>query len=194
MTRDATHEDTVNAPAAATDQPVEQISEKQFGVAWFYSKRLKLPRDRASLTALAALVPADFDASTPAGKAWIWLTANGRTPTAEEVRARLAAKKDKQKRQQLGTLARRLREGDAGPKAAAFIDDYLAAHGTGPLWREVGTAMGWKPWQVESAMKLLAADGWIVTTAEPRSLRSGPGPTLDVPAQRDTTAADVSVG
>lgn len=64
-----------------------------------------------------------------------------------------------------------------GVRAAAFVATVRRDTGTGPTWRELGSAMGWpgKPYGLGAAIVHgLARCGWLRFGGEERSLRPGP--------------------
>ena len=90
--------------------------------------------------------------------AWEWLVAHGQTPTetavagrvrmVQEAKAGMVRRRDKE-------LAARAAAAEAiaadGWRAREWVAGYRAAHGQGPLWRELAEAMGW------------SATGWSAT-------------------------------
>ncbi|MGH3305309.1 MAG: hypothetical protein ACRDOK_27325 [Streptosporangiaceae bacterium] len=95
----------------------------------------------------------------------IWAPRNARPAEAPKPRSRVTG---------ANRAAAAAYAGD-GPKAAAWIAEYVAANGSGPLWTELRQAMGWSPRRVaDTVIRDLARAGWLSFTAEERSLRPGP--------------------
>lgn len=173
--------DTSAATAEADPEAQAKLSGYQrFQIASHYARRFNLPLPHKSIAELKKLVPDDFDSNTPAGKAWVWLVAHGRTPTPEAVARRMVRAARQPRKSKIAAWVEREQ---VGPKAAAFIAGYLAAHGTGPLWRELGIAMGCpKPAHNALVMQVLHHEGWVTSTTATRSLRPGPKAVLPAPA------------
>jgi hypothetical protein len=123
-------------------------------------------------------------------KAWLLARGQGVTPPAVatavlDARQRALsaptkaakAKRDKAERQAFKAELRQDTD-RLGRCAAEVVAIALEQHGrlgcTAPTWGELGKAMGWSWWQRHLAIPRLAKRGWLVTGAEPRSLRPGP--------------------
>lgn len=61
-----------------------------------------------------------------------------------------------------------------GRCAAEVVATALEQDHQAPTWGELGHAMHWSWWQRNLAVPKLAKAGWLVTGAEPRSIRPGP--------------------
>lgn len=107
---------------------------------------------------------------TPPKAAWA-----PRTPRQEPLsaKARYRAERASEVRQVAAPIIER-----DGQRAAEYVARYVRETGAGPIWREVGDALGWpaKPWGIRAyIVRGLAQAGWLAyTDDEHRSLRPGP--------------------
>ncbi len=175
----------------------DPLGDKQLGIARHYAKKFGQPTDRASVLALARLVPEGFTGDRPQDKAWKFELFKGRTPTPKAVKKRLFFMKADKRRQPVhakaAVLAAHLDYDRLGPQVAEWITHYVDAHGTGPLWSEVGAEWGWDPIHRHAILTAMHRAGWITSTLQPRSLRSaGRSPSGSViPSQgHDTTTSE----
>jgi hypothetical protein len=132
---------------------------------------------------IAELLPLARVWSPKARRVAIGLVAAGQLPTRAAVesvtRALLAAKKQ---------AAAQLRvEAEAfvaarGPDAAAWVRGFCHVHGHGPLWFELGQALGLDYRRREATIRALEREGWISTGPETRSMRPGPRAHLTPPS------------
>ena len=119
-------------------------------------------------------------------KAWLLARGQGVTPPAVatavlDARQRALsapakaakAKRDKAERQAFKAELRQDTD-RLGRCAAEVVAIALKRDDQAPTWAELGRAMGWSWWQWNRAVPRLAKRGWLVTGAEPRSLRPGP--------------------
>jgi hypothetical protein len=112
-------------------------------------------------------------------KAWLLARGQGVTPPAVAT-AVLDARQRALSAPAKAAFKAELRQDTArlGRCAAEVVAIALEQHGrlgcTAPTWGELGKAMGWSWWQRHLAIPRLAKRGWLVTGAEPRSLRPGP--------------------
>lgn len=153
----------------------EDVSERQFGTAWLWSKRLGLPTSRDCLVNLARLVPPGFTGDRPQDKAWKYVLSQGRLPERRVVKAYTffarAEERRHAQRAKAAALAAHLDFDRLGPEVAAWIGRYVQEAGTGPLWREVGAAFGWDRIQAHAIIEALHRAGWVSSSPETRSLR-----------------------
>jgi hypothetical protein len=109
---------------------------------------------------------------TPPAVATAVLDAHQRALSAPAKAAK--AKRDKAERQAFKTELRQDTD-RLGRCAAEVVAVALKQDGQAPTWGELCSEMGWPHWwQRNLAVPKLAKQGWLVTGAEPRSLRPGP--------------------
>jgi hypothetical protein len=107
-------------------------------------------------------------------KAFAALVRRDVTPTNREVKAemhRMQTHRCKRARKE-HRQAERVLQGNLA-KVASFVADFVAAHGYGPTWSEVGEAHGWVGYQRETVLRDLQRSGWVTATQVERSLRPG---------------------
>ena len=105
---------------------------------------------------------------SPQAKAFANLVRRGKTPTPEAIAALVDAWERRD------AFFAGLDDTAASFQAAAFVDSVVRDTGAGPLWSELGAAMGWPREFTTAAINRLTGNGWLQSTTETRSLRAGP--------------------
>ncbi len=83
-------------------------------------------------------------------------------------------RQQQQARAQASAAARDTATRDA-ERAAAYVAGVWERTGTGPTWTELGDELGWPPALRARIIRLLAHEGVLSYSAEPRSLAAAAG-------------------
>ena len=114
---------------------------------------------------------------SPEEQAVMWLATRAETPTPAAVAAAVPQLVNRRaRRDRLAALAGPYVEAD-GERAAGCVAKVVAETGEGPLWSELGNAMGWPTHPLGlrgEVIHQLARAGWVRFKREPRTLRPGP--------------------
>ena len=127
------------------------------------------------VTEYVDLVSAAGRPGLPRHRLAVHLTAQSAGWAAPDVAAFEAVWREQQQtRAQASTAARDTATRDA-ERAAAYVAGVWERTGAGPTWTELGDELGWSPALRARIIRLLAHDGVLTYSTEPRSLASAAG-------------------